>query len=214
MEQPMKTAFESPASMANQGQRAVARFIPAPDVSECHETLIHAPAELVFDVAQHFDMQSIPIIRGIFRLRSILLRSKTPSAWSKGKGLIAETTAMGWGVLALEPGRTLVAGALAQPWLSDVTFTPVSPDKFAAVATPDVVKIAWTLEADPLGAALTRFRTETRVVATDEGARRKFRRYWRIFGVGIVLIRWLLIPAVRRESERRYRAMGLEAHAN
>jgi hypothetical protein len=176
--------------------------------------LVRAPADLVFDVARHFDMQSIPIIRGIFRLRSILLRSKTPSAWQKGKGLIAETQAMGWGVLAHEPGRAYIAGALAKPWTADVKFTPVPPDRFAEIATPDMVKIVWTLEVEALGVALTRFRTETRVVATDEGARRKFRRYWRIFGVGILLIRWLLIPAVRRESERRYQAMRLEAHAS
>jgi hypothetical protein len=199
---------------ASESGRAIDLFIPTPDVSECHETLVRAPADLVLGVARHFDIQSIPIVRSIFRLRSILLRSKTPSAWPKGKGLVAEMTAGGWGVLAHQPGRTFIAGALVQPWLSDVTFTPVPPDQFARIATPDMVKIAWTLEVEALGAALTRFRTETRVVATDEGARRKFRRYWRIFGVGILLIRWLLIPAVRRESERRYRATSLEAHAS
>lgn len=68
------------------------------------------------------------------------------------------------------------------------------------------MKIAWTLEAEPLEPALTLFRTETRVLATDEGARRKVRRYWRLAGRGIVLIRWLLLAALRREAERRYRA--------
>ena len=68
----------------------------------------------------------------------------------------------------------------------------------------DRVKIAWTLEAEPLGAELTRFTTETRAVATDESARNKCRRYWRLFGIGIVGIRWLLLPAIRREAERRW----------
>ena len=69
-----------------------------------------------------------------------------------------------------------------------------------------MVKIAWTLEVEPLAPARTRFRTQTRVVATDDAARRKFRRYWRMFGMGIVLIRLLLLPAVRREAERRARS--------
>ena len=174
-------------------------------MAERHETIVRAPAALVFDVAQHFDMQSIPIVRAIFRLRALLLRSHSPGAWRGGPGLVAETAAMGWGTLVSEPGRLFIAGAVTQPWMADVTFTPVPPDLFAAYAQPDMVKIVWTLEVEALGPALTRFRTETRVTATDEGARRKFRRYWRIFGIGILMIRWLLIPAVRREAERRRR---------
>jgi hypothetical protein len=81
----------------------------------------------------------------------------------------------------------------------------VAPERFARFAEPDLVKIVWTLEAEPLGPALTRFRSQTRVLATDDGARRKFRRYWRLVGVGIVAIRWLVGRAVRREAERRFR---------
>jgi hypothetical protein len=33
----------------------------------------------------------------------------------------------------------------------------------------------------------------------------KFMRYWRLARFGIVLIRWLMLPAIRREAERRYR---------
>jgi hypothetical protein len=70
------------------------------------------------------------------------------------------------------------------------------------------VKIAWTLEATELGPALTRFAQETRVVATDEPARILFRRYWRWARFGIISIRLLMLPAVRREAERRWSAQG------
>jgi len=184
----------------------VDRFMPTADVAERHEILIHAPADLVFDVAEHFDIQSIPIVRAIFWLRARVLGSRGATAWPRARGLVAETTSMGWGVLAREPARAFVAGAVAQPWLANVVFTPVPAGRFAAFDEPDQVKILWTLEADPAGADSTRFATETRAVATDDVARRKFRRYWRTFGVGILMIRWLLLPAVRREAERRYRS--------
>jgi hypothetical protein len=58
-----------------------------------------------------------------------------------------------------------------------VTFSAVDPDRFAAFDAPGLVKIAWTLEVEPMHGR-TRFRTETRVVATDAEARRRFRRYW------------------------------------
>ena len=86
-----------------------------------------------------------------------------------------------------------------------MVFSPIAAGQFAAFAEPDQVKIAWTLEADALGQGVTRFATETRAVATDERARKKFRRYWRKFGAGIVLIRLVLLPAVRRQAERVWR---------
>lgn len=186
--------------------RLIEQFMPQADYRERHETIVRAPADVVFDVAQHFDLQSIPLVRAIFWLRAVVLGAQRPTAGLFASGLVAETKQLGWGELALDPGRELVMGATAQPWKADVTFTAVPADRFLDFAEPDLVKIVWTLEAESLGPALTRFRTETRVLATDAAARRKFRRYWRIFGIGIVMIRWLLLPALRRESERRARS--------
>lgn len=85
--------------------------------------------------------------------------------------------------------------------------TPIPPDRFAAYAKPGQVKIIWTMEADPLDAARCRFSTETRAVGTDSEAEARFRRYYRRFGVGMVLVRLLLLPAVRHEAERRWRTL-------
>ncbi len=194
-----------PPSVALEEGRLIERFLPHADITERHEVIIRAPADLVFDVAENFNLRSIPLIRAIFWLRAKLLGGAPPSAELFEKGLVAETKALGWGVLAQRPGRELVMGGVTQPWKADVTFTAVPEDRFLAFAEPDLVKIVWTLEAEPLGDSLTRFRHETRVVATDEAARQKFRRYWRVFGIGIVMIRWLLLPALRREAERRSR---------
>ncbi len=70
------------------------------------------------------------------------------------------------------------------------------------------MKIVWTLEAEPIDATHTRFRTQTLVLPTDELARRKFKRYWRFFGIGILLIRRLGLVAVRRRAEQRFRSDG------
>ena len=177
--------------------------MPQADISRRHEILIRAPADVVFEVAQNFKLRSIPLIHAIFWPRAKLLGGTAPADDLFARGLVAETTAIGWGVLAQRPGRELVMGGATQPWKADVTFTTIPPDRFISFAEPDCVKIVWTLEAEPLGPELARFRHETRVLATDDAARQKFRRYWRIFGIGIVLIRWLLLPALRREAERR-----------
>lgn len=179
------------------------RFIPHAEVRERHETLVRAPAGVVMEVARAFDMQAIPLVGAIFWLRGKLLGAKVTGA--APRGLVAETTALGWGVLYDEPERLFIAGAACQPWEADVSFSAIAPAEFAEFAAANRVKIVWTLEAAAAGDELTRFATETRVCATDEQARDKFRRYWRVFGIGILMIRWLLLPAIRRQAERRWR---------
>jgi hypothetical protein len=179
------------------------RFIPRPDVRERFETTIRAPAALVMQVATDFDMQSLPAVKAIFRLREALLGARA-DAPRQPQGILEETTRLGWGVLDEQPGRAVVCGARCQPWLADVKFSAIAPQEFAAYAQPDQVKIAWTLEAEEVADGVTRFAQETRVVATDAGARAKFRRYWRWARFGIIAIRLLLLPAVRREAERRW----------
>jgi hypothetical protein len=179
------------------------RFIPLPDVRERFETTICAPAPLVLRVATGFDMQSAPAVKAIFRLREALLGAKA-DAPRQSRGIVEETTGLGWGVLDEQADRFIACGARCQPWLADVKFAAIAPPEFAGYAQPDQVKIAWTLEAEALAPDLTRFAQETRAVATDAEARRKFRRYWRWARFGIVAIRLLLLPAVRREAERRW----------
>jgi hypothetical protein len=67
------------------------------------------------------------------------------------------------------------------------------------------VKIAYTLGAEPLGPGRSRFVTRARVVTTDAEARRRFRRYWAPMSAGIILIRYMSLPMVKREAERRAR---------
>jgi hypothetical protein len=67
------------------------------------------------------------------------------------------------GVLAEVPEREIVVGAVTRPWEPNVTFRAVPPDEFAAFREPDYVKIVWTLRADPIGAAESIYRTETRL---------------------------------------------------
>jgi hypothetical protein len=177
-------------------------FIAHPDVRERFETTIRAPAHLVMEVASGFDMQSVPLVKGIFRLRDRLMGADS-SAPRVPRGILEETKALGWGVLAEQPGEWIVCGARCRPWMANVTFSALAPAEFAAYAEPGEVKIAWTLEAHALGPALTRFAQETRVVATDEEARMRFRRYWRWARFGIVAIRLLMLPAIRRTAEQR-----------
>lgn len=193
-----------PLPLHHTDQRSIERFAPGAEFGERHEIRVHAPAEVVFEVAESFDLMSIPAIYGIFWLRARILGAPLPSR-DDLDGLVSQTKEMGWGELARRPGREVVMGAVVQPWLSEPVFKPMPPEDFATCREPEHVRIVWTLEAEPLGPHVTVLRTETRVVPTDEAARKRFRRYWRLAGIGIVLIRLLALPAMRRQAETRWR---------
>ncbi len=178
-------------------------FMPASDIRERFSMTVEAPAAVVMQVATTIDMQSLPIVRATFRLREILMRARSVPP-REPKGILEETLALGWGKLVDEPDRLVVCGAACQPWQANATFTPIAPGDFRAYDVPGQVKIAWSLEAFPLGPSATLFSHETRAVATDDEARARFRRYWRWARVGIVGIRLVLMPAIRRRAERSF----------
>ena len=189
---------------AGDGDPLLDRFMPTYDVVERHHIRVAAPAAVTLDAAREMDLQGSPIVRAIVRAREIVLGA-TPDDRPRPRGLLAETQALGWGVLAEVPGHEVVVGAVTKPWEANVTFRALPPDRFAAFDEPDYVKIAWTIRADAIDDTQSVFRTETRAVATDATARARFRRYWSLFSPGIIVIRWALVGPVKREAERRAR---------
>lgn len=178
--------------------------MPSYDVRERFSTRVHAPSELVLRTAVAFDLQSLRLVRAIFHAREWLLRSQRSDR--PRQGLLADMRSMGWGVLDEQPDRFVVCGSICQPWRADVAFTPLAPAEFAGWCEPGWVKIAWTLEVDAAAPAATRFAHETRAVATDAESRERFTQYWRWARFGIVAIRLLLLPAIRRTATSCYNA--------
>ena len=184
------------------------RFLPEYEVLERHQTRVGAPVDVTYAAAREMSLASSPVVRAIFRGRELLMRATANERPEQRplQSLIDEVLSIGWGVLAQEPGREIVLGAVTQPWKSDVKFRALPPDEFAAFDEPGFAKIAWTIRAEPLGPATSRFYTETRVATTDADARKRFRRYWTLVSPGVRLIRRESLRLVRADAEHRYRA--------
>jgi hypothetical protein len=178
------------------------RFIPTYEVAERHHVRVAAPATVTLAAAKDLDLQGPSFVRTIIRARELILGA-TAHSRPRPRGLLAETQSLGWGVLAEVPDREVVVGAVTKPWEANVTFRALPPDQFAAFQEPGYVKIVWTLRAEPISATESIFRTETRAVATDSGARAKFRRYWSFLSPGIIVIRWAVLGPLRRAAQRR-----------
>jgi hypothetical protein len=179
-------------------------FMPAYEVVDRHKIHVEAPAEIVLSAAADIDLERCTAIRGIFKAREWILRSK-PDNTIRPQGLLTRVKSLGWGQLAEVPGREIVMGAVTKPWEPNPVFRALPPDEFEAFQEPGYVKIAWTLRADPIENGESLFRTETRAIATDGDARRKFRWYWSFLSPGIIAIRSMMLPAVKAAAERRRR---------
>jgi hypothetical protein len=185
------------------------RYMPVYEVAERHQIRVKAPSAVTFQTATEMDLEKSPIVRMIFKGREWIMGSR-PAPEAATDALITQMRAIGWGVLAEVPGREIVMGAVTQPWKADVVFRSLPPEDFAAFQDPDYVKIVWTLRADPIGPSDSVFRTETRAVATDPTARRKFRRYWSFLSPGIIVIRWAMLGPLKADAERRARKQRAE----
>ena len=178
------------------------RFMPEYEVVERHHIRVAAPAAVTMAAAREQTLFHAPVVRAIIRAREIVLggaRDQRPQP----RGLLAAVQALGWGVLADEPDRELVVGAVTKPWEANVTFQALAPGEFAGFSQPGFVKIAWTLRADAVDSKTSIFRTETRAIATDASAQARFRRYWAFASPGIALIRWLSLQPLKRDAEHR-----------
>src|SRR6185295_8336178 len=95
-------------------------FMPAFEVGELRETRVAAPADVTYASALALDLERLPLVRAIFRGRELLMGAAP--ARQPEQRFLREILAVGWGVLAEEPGRAMVFGAATQPWHADVKF--------------------------------------------------------------------------------------------
>jgi hypothetical protein len=187
------------------GDGPLDRFMPTYEVGERHRTRVAAPVDLTWEAARTLELNRSPLVRAIFRGRELLMGSEGSRDEAPPRPFLEEVLSLGWRILAEEPGREIVVGAVTQPWNADVVFRGIAPEEFAAFGEPGYAKIAWTLAVSPVGAGACEFRTETRVATTDPSARAKFRRYWAMVSPGVLLIRREILRLVKREAERQAR---------
>jgi hypothetical protein len=182
------------------------RFLPVYDVREYHEIEVDAPAEAAYAAARALDLHRSGLVRAIFRGRELLMNARRSHDEEVSRPLVSECLSIGWGLLAEEPGRELVMGAVTRPWEADVRFWSLPPDEFATFDAPGYAKIVWTLAALPITSGASIAHTETRVWMTDAVARSRFRRYWALVSPGVVLIRRQSLRIVKADAEQRVRA--------
>jgi hypothetical protein len=177
----------------------IEKYMPRFDVRERHEAVVEAEPSRTYAELRALDVNRSLLVRIIFAIRTLPARLSSAPPPPKGQSLLEASLAAGFVLLEETPGEELVAGAVTRPWEPVVNFRTLPGPEFLAFAEPGFTKIAWSIAVAAEGPGRSRAITETRVHATDPVSRRRFRRYWILFGVGIKLIRVLALRLLRKD---------------
>lgn len=175
-------------------------FLPDYDVNEIHSTRVAAPPDAVMAAVRSLTASEVPVLVGLMALRSLpaLLRGRRRRA---REGTILEGFLRGRFVTLDDRPHELVVGGVGRFWRPSAEVRRVSADDFADFREPGYAKTAFNMHARPSPEGCTLLTTETRIQATDDHARRSFRRYWLLIHPGSAAIRRAWLRAIRRRAE-------------
>ncbi|MBN1528060.1 MAG: hypothetical protein JW895_03310 [Thermoleophilaceae bacterium] len=170
--------------------------MPAWDVRERHSIRVAASPERTLAAAREVTGREIPLLRGLMAVRTlgVSLRGRTDVPLLRG------FERMGFAVVGASEDE-VAYGSAGRFWRPSGGLLHLPPGEFAAFAEPGFAKAGFNfrVEAAPGGGCV--LTTETRVLGTDPGARRRFRAYWTVVRPGSGLIRRDWLRAIRARAE-------------
>ena len=140
-----------------------------------HSRRVAAPRERADAAVRAFGAPDLPITGALMRIRGLGRRV------FDDRPLLQSMARIGMVVLVDEPGTVVLGGALS-PW----RLATDSLEAFRAFAKPGWVRVAAAF---------------TCIEATDDAARRRFGRYWRVVGPFSSVTRREMLAAIRRRAE-------------
>ena len=175
------------------------RFVPVYDMRIHHEVPVAAPPEETYRAARVADLSGSLPVRALLAARTLphLVTGKERPPRSVKLDTFIQ---LGFSILEERPPHDLVLGTVGRFWLPSGELLRIGPEDFRDFDEPGYAKGVMTLTVDEDGSG-SLLATETRVVATDAAARRRFALYWRIIGPFSGLIRRILLAEIKGNAE-------------
>ena len=168
--------------------------VPAWDWRSAHATRVAASPERAAAAMREFNGRDLPVTGALMRVRTLGRRT------FDDRPTVQTMRRIGLTVL-VDERHAVVLGGVLSPWrLRGGHRAIASADELRAFAEPGWVRVATAFTVTPEGDGC-RVGTETRIAATDEGARRRFGRYWRLIGPFSSITRREMLAAIRRRAE-------------
>lgn len=182
-------------------------YVPAYQFQEFHETRVKAPPERVYRAILDVTAEEIWLFRTLTWIRSPRVGSRASESIlnpAAQRPILEVATSSGFLKLAEDPSREIVVGTIVVAPPEARSYSgPFTPPMFAALDRPGFAKAGMNFRVQDEGNGWSRVTTETRVYATDTGARRRFAAYWRIIYPGSAFIRVQWLKAIRDRAQGR-----------
>jgi hypothetical protein len=174
-------------------------FLPAYDVNEVHTIATTAQPGAVMDAVRTVTAREVPLLVALMAIRTVPALLSLRRVPRRGP-LLEDMRRAGFVSLSEAPDE-LVLGVVGRFWTPSGGVRRIEPGEFGGFDEAGFAKAVFNFEVEPTDRG-TLMRTETRILATDERARRRFGLYWRIVQPGSGLIRIAWLRAIRRRAER------------
>jgi hypothetical protein len=188
------------------------RFLPEFDASVTEEIAIDATPGEAYDAISTADIRD-PVTRALFAVRELPhrvvrhVRGEPAQHWPVTFRDLLEGTP-GWIQLAEEPGSELVVGSVGRFWRHDYGRKQITVGEFADFCEGGYARLAVSFSVRPNDGAGSILRYEARTAATDDAARRRFHRYWRIIRPGVAIVMARSLRRIRADAERRHKVLA------
>jgi hypothetical protein len=108
-----------------------------------------------------------------------------------------------WVLLGEDPPHEIAYGVVGRFWAGETIWAQIDAADFETFAEPGFGKIACNFSLNPYGTDRTLVTYECRTLATDETARRGFKRYWRPLAPFIGLVMRSQLRVIEAETAGR-----------
>jgi len=178
-------------------------WLPEYDFREYHQRVVQASPDEVYCAIPGLDMRRSWLTISLLRLRELPGRLARRDFRSTGFGhTLEDLLALGFIILHEEPPRELVFGLVGRFWGLNPSIDKIAPDEFGSFDRPGHAKVAANFLVRPQGHGRCLVSTETRILALDAAARRRFRFYWGLIRPfsGLIRREWLRIIQQQAEA--------------
>ncbi len=183
-------------------------FLPIYDHKEVHSISVRADAHRCYSAVKDLTLSELsPLVHLLFTLRALPSRlrgSVERKQLVATKPIVEQILSRGFIRLAEDDDREFVVGTIGRFWqLADRSCPRLdSPQEFLVFDQPGYAKAVMNFYVEAHGGGKTSVSTETRILATDAVARRKFAIYWRVVHPGSALIRMMWLKAIKHRAEQ------------
>ena len=180
-------------------------FLPAYHFHEVHSIRVHAAPDRVFRAVKAVTAREIRLLGLLLGIRSLPARllGKSRPASGEDAPILNAMARSGFLLLAEEADGEMVLGTIGRFWkpAGNKPVKIADAQQFLAFEHPGYAKVAMNFRVEDEGPGSSKVSTETRILATDPAARRKFALYWSVIHTGSALIRRMWLRAVKKRAE-------------